>query len=49
MCRKGSQVFVSRLDPLKEGYKGSIAEITPDQVDITFDNPLENLDDGLWR
>ncbi|KAF8966896.1 P-loop containing nucleoside triphosphate hydrolase protein [Flammula alnicola] len=45
----GSQVLVSRLDPLKEDHvAGSVLSRTQSQIRVCFANHFD-LDDGLWR
>ncbi|KAI6013193.1 P-loop containing nucleoside triphosphate hydrolase protein [Pisolithus microcarpus] len=45
----GTQVLVSRLDPLREvPYRGSVTCSTSSQIRIAFEDRFD-LDDGLWR
>ncbi|KAL4077685.1 P-loop containing nucleoside triphosphate hydrolase protein [Scleroderma citrinum] len=47
--QNGTQILVSRLDPLQEvPYRGSILSTTASQIRITFEDKFD-LDDGLWR
>jgi len=49
MRRNGTQVLVSRLDPLQEApYRGSVLSTTASQIRIAFQDKFD-LDDGLWR
>lgn len=47
--QNGTQVLVSRLDPLQEvPYRGSVMASTSSQIRIAFEDKFD-LDDGLWR
>ncbi|KAI6118101.1 P-loop containing nucleoside triphosphate hydrolase protein [Pisolithus sp. B1] len=47
--QNGTQVLVSRLDPLREvPYRGSVMCSTSSQIRIAFEDRFD-LDDGLWR
>lgn len=49
MTRNGTQVMVSRFDPLKEvSFRGNILSSTASQLKIIFEDKFD-LDDGLWR
>ncbi|EJD05026.1 P-loop containing nucleoside triphosphate hydrolase protein [Fomitiporia mediterranea MF3/22] len=46
----GSQVFVSRLDPLKdEPRRGSVVKVKPEQIDLAFDETFDDLPKDFWR
>lgn len=49
--RYGSQLFVSRLDPLKENipHKGSILRITSEAIEVAFQEKFDELVVGTWR
>ena len=48
--RNGTQVLVTRLDPLKEQpFRGSIDGSTKTQLRVSFMEPFEDLEDGNWR
>ncbi|KAG6328408.1 hypothetical protein ID866_10681 [Astraeus odoratus] len=47
--QNGTQVLVSRLDPLAEvPYRGSVMSTTPSQIRIAFEEKFD-VDDGFWR
>lgn len=47
--QNGTQVLVSRFDPLQEApYRGSVLSTTASQIRIAFEDKFD-LDDGLWR
>ncbi|KAL5520432.1 hypothetical protein ACEPAG_9656 [Sanghuangporus baumii] len=47
----GSQVFVSRLDPLKDEkpLRGSIVRLRAEQIDLSFEDKFDDLVEGSWR
>ncbi|KAJ2935326.1 hypothetical protein H1R20_g1768, partial [Candolleomyces eurysporus] len=47
---KGTQVLLSRVDPLKEQpIRGSVISTTPSQLRISFQERIPELDFGAWR
>jgi hypothetical protein len=48
--RAGTQVLVSRLDPLKEEpLKGSVVGCDPGHIHVSFESESNELEDGVWR
>ena len=49
--RYGSQVFVSRIDPLQgpEPKRGSVVKIRAAEIDLSFDEHFDDLEEGHWR
>ncbi|THH07595.1 hypothetical protein EW145_g3266 [Phellinidium pouzarii] len=46
----GAQVIVSRIDPLKENaYRGSVINIEPELIDVTFEENFSEIANGYWR
>lgn len=49
MGRNGTQVLVTRIDPLQEvPVKGSVVSSTTTQLRVAFQEPFD-LEDGTWR
>lgn len=58
LSRYGSNVFVSRSDPLRdqEPLRGVVWKIKAEEIDLAFemplnpvDSPLDDLEKGTWR
>ena len=50
LSRSGSQIMVSRIDPLREQHRlGSVVSRTAANIRICFPDSFDDLDQGVWR